>query len=253
MGQRGTDVAREASALVLTDDAFSSIVGAVRTGRRIYDNLKKAMAYILAVHVPIAGMSLIPVLVPELFGHAMPLVLTPVHIAFLQLIIDPVCSVVFEAEAEEADIMDRPPRGANDPLFSRRMIGMSLSQGCGVLLAVLGVYMWAALSGEAAGVVRALSFSTLVIGNLGLIFVNRSWSRSVAGSIRNGNKALWYVTLGTLGAIGLLLVVPGARELFEFDVVRPASLAVAGAAGALSVVWFECYKAFRRRRHTQVA
>ena len=147
MGQRGTDVAREAAALVLTDDAFASIVRAVRVGRRIYDNLKKAMAYILAVHVPIAGMSLLPVLVPRLFGVEMPLVLMPVHIAFLELIIDPACSVVFEAEAEEADIMDRPPRGIDEPMFSRRMIGVSLAQGAFVLAAVLAVYLWAVFSG----------------------------------------------------------------------------------------------------------
>jgi Ca2+-transporting ATPase len=253
MGQRGTDVAREAAALVLIDDAFSSIVKAVRVGRRIYDNLKKAMAYILSVHVPIAAMSLIPVVVPRLAGHEMPLVLTPVHIAFLQLIIDPVCSVVFEAEAEEADIMDRPPRGVDDPLFSRRMIGLSLAQGCGVLVAVLGVYLWAALSGESAGVVRALSFGTLVVGNLGLIFVNRSWTHSVASGLKSGNRALWYVTFGTLGSIGLLFEIPALRELFEFDFVGVGDLMVAAVAGAASVLWFEVYKKTRRQRRVRVA
>jgi Ca2+-transporting ATPase len=253
MGQRGTDVAREAAALVLTDDAFSSIVHAVRIGRRIYDNLKKAMAYILAVHVPIAAMSLIPVLVPRIGGHEMPLVLTPVHIAFLQLIIDPACSIVFEAEDEEADIMDRPPRRVDDPLFSRRMIGVSLTQGFFVLMAVFGVYLWAALSGQSAGAVRALSFATLVIGNLGLIFVNRSWTHSVAGGLKHENRALWYVTCGTLGAIALLFAFPATRELFEFDVVRPAAFVVAGLAGAASVVWFEVYKAWSRGRHARIA
>jgi Ca2+-transporting ATPase len=253
MGQRGTDVAREAAALVLIDDAFSSVVKAVRVGRRIYDNLKKAMAYILAVHVPIAGMSLIPVVVPQLAGHEMPLVLTPVHIAFLQLIIDPVCSIVFEAEAEEADIMDRRPRGVNDPLFSRRMIGVSVAQGIGVLVAVLGVYLWAAFSGQSAGAVRALSFGTLVVGNLGLIFVNRSWTQSVATGLKDKNRALWYVTFGTLGAIALLYVVPGLRELFEFDVVTVADVAVAGLAGAASVLWFEVYKQVRRWRRVGIA
>jgi Ca2+-transporting ATPase len=245
--------ALKAADIGLTDDAFSSIVRAVRVGRRVYDNLKKAMAYILAVHVPIAGMSLIPVLMPRLGGHEMPLVLTPVHIAFLQLIIDPVCSIVFEAEAEEADIMDRPPRSVSDALFSRRMIGVSLSQGGFVLAAVFTVYLWAALSGQSAGAVRALSFATLVIGNLGLIFVNRSWTSSVVAGLRSGNRALWYVTLGTLGAIALLFVVPAARELFEFDVVRPADVIVAAVAGAASVLWFEVYKMIRRRRRVRVA
>jgi Ca2+-transporting ATPase len=134
MGGRGTDVAREASSLVLLDDDFSSIVSAVKQGRRIFDNIKKAMAYILAVHVPIAGLSLVPVLLKW------PLVLLPVHIVFLELIIDPVCSVVFEAEREEADIMDRPPRNPKEPLFGRKTILISLLQGLSVLAVTLGVF-----------------------------------------------------------------------------------------------------------------
>jgi P-type Ca2+ transporter type 2C len=252
MGQRGTDVAREAAALVLTDDAFSSIVRAIRMGRRIYDNLKKAMAYILAVHVPIAGMSLLPVFVSKLLGHDLPLVMMPVHIAFLELIIDPACSVVFEAEREEADIMGRPPRSVNDPLFSRRMIGVSLAQGLIVLVAVLGVYLWAALSGMSEEAVRALAFATIVVGNLGLIFVNRSWTHSVIGGLRHKNRALWFVTAGTLGAIVLLFAFPAARGLFQFAAVPVGDFLIAGAAGLLSVMWFEVYKALRHRRHAPV-
>ena len=122
MGGRGTDVAREAAALVLLDDDFASIVQAVRMGRRIFDNLQKAMTYIVAVHVPIAGMSLVPVLL------GWPLVLLPVHILFLELVIDPACSVVFEAEPEEADVMRRPPRSPHEPLFGRRVLASACSK-----------------------------------------------------------------------------------------------------------------------------
>ena len=118
MGERGTDVARESAALVLLDDDFSSIVAAVRLGRRIFDNIKKAIGYIFAIHVPIAGMSLIPVL------FKWPLMLMPVHILFLELIIDPACSTIFEAEPEEANVMNRPPRNPKEPLFSRRTVGV---------------------------------------------------------------------------------------------------------------------------------
>jgi Ca2+-transporting ATPase len=255
MGQRGTDVAREAAALVLTDDAFSSIVRAVRVGRRIFDNLKKAMAYILAVHVPIAGMSLLPVLVPRLFGVEMPLVMMPVHIAFLELIIDPACSVVFEAESEEADIMDRPPRSVTEPLFSARMIGVSLAQGFGVLVAVLGVYLWSVLTygPQGAGSVRALTFATLVVGNLGLIFVNRSWTHSVVGGLKYRNAALWYVTVGTVSAIALLFAFPATLGLFQFALPPLGDFLVAVGAGLLSVVWFEVYKVVRHRKHARVA
>jgi len=253
MGQRGTDVAREAAALVLTDDAFSSIVRAVRMGRRIYDNLKKAMAYILAVHVPIAGMSLIPVFVPRLFGVDMPIVMMPVHIAFLELIIDPACSVVFEAEEEEASIMRRPPRGVKEPLFNRRMVGLSLAQGFVVLLAVLGVYLWAVFSGQSAETVRALAFATLVVGNLGLIFVNRSWTQSVIDGFKNRNRPLWYVTVGALAALTILFAMPASRELFQFALIGPANFLVAGGAGVLSVTWFEVYKALCNRHNARVA
>ena len=253
MGQRGTDVAREAAALVLTDDAFSSIVRAVRMGRRIYDNLKKAMAYILAVHVPIAGMSLIPVLVPRLFGVEMPLVLMPVQIAFLELIIDPACSVVFEAEAEEKGIMDRPPRGIDDPMFSRRMLSVSVIQGVFVLVAVLSVYLWAVFTGHPAGDVRALTFVTLVVGNLSLIFVNRSWTHTILGGLMSKNPALWWVTAGTVTMLALLLAFPGTRDLFQFAVLHPDDFAIALLAGIASVLWFEVYKMVVARRSRRVA
>lgn len=253
MGQRGTDVAREAAALVLTDDAFSSIVGAVRIGRRIYDNLKKAMAYILAVHVPIAGVSLVPVLVPSLAGHAMPLVLMPVHIAFLELIIDPACSVVFEAEPEEAGVMERAPRASGDPLFGRRMIFVSILQGVVVLVAVLGVYLWAVLGGAPNTDVRALTFTTLVVANLGLIFVNRSWSASVLSGLRTKNAALWWVAGGTIAMLTVLLSLAPTRALFRFAVMHPSDLLIAGGVGAASVAWFEIFKWVARRRHAQVA
>ena len=137
MGGRGTDVAREASSIVLLDDDFNSIVKTIRLGRRIYDNLRKAMGYILAVHVPIAGMSLLPLI----FGG--PLVFTPIHIAFLEMVIDPVCSVVFEAESEESDVMNRPPRAPNAPLFSTALVGWSLLQGLFAFLLVAAVYVFA--------------------------------------------------------------------------------------------------------------
>jgi len=253
MGLRGTDVAREAAALVLTDDAFSSIVGAVRAGRRIYDNLKKAMAYILAVHVPIAGMSLLPILVPRLFGVNLPLVLMPVHIAFLELIIDPTCSVVFEAESEEPDIMGRSPRGVNDPMFSRRMLSVSLMQGFVSLIAVLAVYLWSALSGHTETDVRALTFGTLVIANLGLIFVNRSWSMSALKSLAQRNAALWWVTGGTITILALLFALAPLRSLFRFSVMHPTDLVIMVGAAVASVLWFEVYKLIVHRRNSRVA
>ena len=242
MGARGTDVAREASSLVLLDDDFSSIVQAVRMGRRIFDNLRKAIAYIFAVHVPIAGMSLIPVL------FKWPLVLLPVHIVFLELIIDPACSVVFEAEPEEKDVMTRPPRKPDAPLFGKRTIGISILQGLCVLIILLGVYVISVLRGQSEDEVRALTFTTLIIANLGLIFVNRSWSRLVLDTLRSPNPALWWVTGGALLFLGLALYVPFMRALFKFTYLHPLDILICFGAGVLSILWFEALKAINRRR-----
>jgi P-type Ca2+ transporter type 2C len=250
MGERGTDVAREASAIVLTDDDFSSIVGAVRQGRRAYDNLRKAMAYIIAVHVPIAGMSLLPVLA----GSAWPLVLLPVHIAFLELIIDPACSVVFEAEAEEPGVMSRPPRPVDEPLFSARVLAISVLQGASVLAAVIAVYLVTTLGGHSEADVRGLTFATLVVGNLGLIVVNRSWTRSaLRGFATDRNAALGWVLGGASVFLALVMAVPALQELFRFAPFHAVDVAGVIVAGIAGVIWFEVYKFVRSRRKPPVS
>jgi Ca2+-transporting ATPase len=236
MGGRGTDVAREAASLVLLDDDFTSIVQAVRLGRRIFDNLKKAMAYIVAVHVPIAGMSLIPVF------FRWPLALLPVHIVFLELIIDPACSVVFEAEGDEVDVMRRPPRDPRERLFGRQTLSFSLAQGIGVLLAVLALYAAALFLGYGDDEARALSFSTLIVANLGLIFVNRSWTETVAARMRTPNKALWWVTGGAGAFLACALYVPALRSVFRFSYLTPLDVVFCVLFGIGSVVWFELRK-----------
>jgi Ca2+-transporting ATPase len=241
MGGRGTDVARESSALVLLDDDFSSIVQAVRMGRRIFDNLKKAMSYILAIHLPIAGISLLPVL------FNWPLVLLPVHIVFLELIIDPACSVVFEAEKEEALVMERPPRNLAEPLFDRKTIIFSLLQGIGVLLVVLAVYVTAMYRSQGVLDARALSFTTLIIANLGLILTNRSWSRTILQTLSSPNAALWWVAGGALAFLGIVLYVPFLRQLFHFSRLHPIDLIICLVAGAVSILWFEVFKMLNRR------
>ncbi len=239
MGGRGTDVAREAASIVLLDDNFASIVRAVRLGRRIFDNLRKSMSYILAVHVPIAGMALLPVLL------GWPTVLFPLHIAFLELVIDPACSMVFENEPSESDVMQRPPRDAQAPLFAGMTLLLALLQGLGVLAVVLGAYAWGAtwLSEPAA---RAFAFCTLVIGNVALIFSNRTGSASLWASLRVPNRTLWTVTGVTLGLLALTLYLPWLRKLFFFAPLSGLDVLTAVALGMLSVLWFEAIKLARR-------
>jgi len=242
MGERGTDVAREAAALVLVDDDFSSIVEAIKMGRRIYDNIKKAMAYILAIHVPIAGMSLIPIL------FKWPLVLLPVHIVFLELIIDPACSVVFEAEPEEKDIMKRNPRKPNEPIFSKKIIGLSLLQGVGVLVIVFAVFAVAILKGLNENEARALTFATMIIANLGLILTNRSWSRTIVATFRSKNSALWWVIGGAVFFLTLILSTEFLRKLFHFEKLHFIDLLICFSAGIISILWFELFKVIKKTK-----
>ena len=248
MGGRGTDVAREAADLVLLDDDFSSLVQGVRMGRRVFDNLKKAMAYILSIHVPIAGMSLIPVLLRQ------PLVLLPVHIVFLELIIDPACSVAFEAEKEERDVMERPPRDPRAAVFDRRSVTLSLVQGAVVLASVLAVYAASLRLGLGENHASAMCFATLIMANLGLIFTNRSWSRSILATLASPNLAVWIVTAGAVVFLGLVLYVPFLRGLFHFALLSPSDVAVCVGTGVGSILWFEVWKLFverhRAQRHT---
>jgi Ca2+-transporting ATPase len=242
MGGRGTDVARESASLVLLDDDFSSIVAAVRLGRRIFDNIKKAIAFILAVHVPIAGLSMIPVFFP-----GWPLLLLPIHIVFLELIIDPSCTLIFEAEEAEADVMRRPPRRPDERLFSMRTIGVAVMQGLSVLAVCLGVFLLsrARHSPDAA---RALTFATLVVAFVVIILVNRSWTRSLFAMLRLPNTALRWVVLGACTVLAVILVVPFAQQLFHFAPIHPMDLALSLGAGLVCVLWFELAKLVKRRQ-----
>src|SRR6185312_12727734 len=197
MGGRGTDVAREASAIVLLDDDFGSIVKTIRLGRRIYDNLRKAIEYIVAVHIPIAGLALLPLLL------GLPLMLTPIHIAFLEMIIDPACSMVFEAEGEERNIMRRPPRDPKSPLLLPHRIWWAVLQGAIALSILAGLLITAARLGMSEPDLRALVFTALVLINMGLILVNRSFDSSLLQAILRPNRALWML----LGGVSALLAI----------------------------------------------
>jgi Ca2+-transporting ATPase len=243
MGKRGTDVAREAASLVLTDDDFSAIVAAVRNGRRIHHNLRKAFVYILAIHIPIAGASLLSPLL------GLPLLLLPAHVVFLELVIDPACSIAFEAEAEEPGLMERPPRRVDEPLLSGRLGLIAAVQGASVLAVVLGLYVLGHRLGLGADAARAWAFTALIAANVGLIFTNRSWGRSIFATLGSRNVPAALVALFALGFLALTLLAPPLRSLFHFAWIEPAHVAIAVAAGAGSVMWFELVKRRLARPH----
>jgi Ca2+-transporting ATPase len=236
MGARGTDVAREAAALVLLNDDFSSIVTAVRYGRRVFANLRKAIVFVVAVHVPIVGLSIVPVL----FGW--PMLLMPVHILFLQLIIDPACSIVFEAEALEADAMSAPPRRTGARLFDTTVLARGLWQGAGLLALLLAVYGGAralALPDDGA---RALTFMVLVLSNLGLIYANRAWASTTLRATPGSNAAFAWITGATIVLLGCVLGIPAIGRLFWFAPMPPLLWLAGAGAAIIGLVWFEGVK-----------
>jgi Ca2+-transporting ATPase len=241
MGKRGTDVAREASALVLLEDDFNSIVLAVRLGRRIYENIRNAMRYLLAVHVPIAGMAFLPLA----FGW--PVFLFPVHIVFLEFVIDPACSIVFEAEESDEGVMRRPPRDPAEPLFSLQMLGVSMVLGVSMLATVALAYGWVAASGAPEGEVRSFGFAAIVCGNLALIHATRSRDRLILDTLRLPNPALWWITGGALAALAASIYVAPVADIFRFAPLPGGLVALAALAGVAGVAWYEAYKYLRPR------
>ena len=241
MGARGSDVAREASAVVLADDDFPAIAAALRLGRRIYDNLRKAVRYIIAAHIPIALLASLPVL----FGW--PLILTPLHIVFLELIVDPACSLAFEAEREEPDVMQRKPRPLSARLLDRPTVILGLVQGLGLFAAALAAFLLALKSGHGASGSRAMAFTTLVIGSLVLIWANRSDKKTVLETATQHNAVLWWLTGGAVSMLAVVLYLPAAREMFQFAPLSPHDVLLAMAFGGGSITWFELIKLFRGR------
>jgi Ca2+-transporting ATPase len=239
MGERGTEVAREASGMVVTDDDFGSIVDGVRMGRRIFDNLRRATAYIVAVHVPVSGLAVLPVIM------GWELVLLPLHIIFLELIIDPACSLVFESEPEEDGVMARPPRPKQGALLPRRLVWLAVLQGASVLAASVAVLLWARTLSDSVEYARTLAFCCLVSGNLGLIMVNRSFRHSFLGTLATRNVALWSMLIGASVVLALAVVLPVARDILHFALPSGTELAIAVGAGLLSLGWFELLKIAR--------
>jgi Ca2+-transporting ATPase len=238
MGQRGTDVAREAASLVLLKDDFTAIVGAIRLGRRIFSNLRQAMVYTLAVHVPIIGVSMLPVM----FG--LPLVLAPLHIAFLELVIDPACSIVFEAEqVGDADLMQQAPRSGSESLIDSSHVLEAVLQGLWVVLLVMGLYAWLLVQGAATDAARTASFVAMVTANAALIFPTRS-KRGGWCSLFSGLSATPLWVLGaTLTALVAVTNVPAVASAFGFALLAPSQWLMAFAAGAALLPVFQLTKA----------
>ncbi|MEO6940625.1 MAG: cation-translocating P-type ATPase [Candidatus Kapaibacterium sp.] len=242
MGGRGTDVAREAASVILTQDDFPTLVLSVRLGRRTYDNIKKAMYYVIAMHFPVAGLAILPLLT------GLPLIFYPIHIVLIELLLDPISSLVFESEPEESNIMQRLPRDPRAPIFARRNLIIASLQGVFVFVACAAVYLYSYGRTHSEFESRTLTFATLVLANLALAVVNRSWSTVFLASLRVRNRALWWCL--AFGVVVLIVIteVPVIARLFHFGPFHLHDWLICGAAAAASVTWFELLKLFSKKK-----
>jgi Ca2+-transporting ATPase len=240
MGKRGTDVAREAASIVLLDDDFGTVVHAIRLGRRIYDNIRKAVGFIFSVHVPIAGLAILP------FVAGLPLILGPIHIALIELIIDPVCALAFEAEPDECDVMRRKPRSPSERLLDLGSIGLSVLQGGLAFLMCGAICVVAANEGAAPDQVRALGFFSLIAGILVLIFVNRSFGRSIVEAFRRSNRRLYLIVSVVVAVVAAILISPGLRGILQFGPLYIRDLALITLVAVLLLVVLEQLKMLSR-------
>ena len=229
MGLRGTDVAREAAALVLVDNRFTSIVQGIRLGRQIFDNLQKSMRYIFAVHIPIAGMALLPL------TAGLPPLLLPMHVALLELIIDPACSIAFEKEPADARLMQRPPRQPDAPLLGRQVIAWSLVQGLCVLGVVVLSHAWAQSHQLRQDQARTMAFITLVLGNAVLIMVNRAAPGQLWRSFKVPNPTALVVITGALMLLLLCIHMPWLARALAFEPLGARAWFVASALALLGL------------------
>lgn len=236
MGERGTDVAREASSLVLLNDDFASIVHTIRLGRRIYANIGKALIFVVAAHLPIAGLTLLPILLGA------PIALAPIHIVFIEMIINPSCALIFEAEPTEADVMNRPPRRPGEKLFDLHNLTLAALQGLGLLAGVAGLFFWGLGNGLSAEESRTLAFVALVIGNLGLIVVSRSDKENIFRLIWKKNAAQWWMIVGTGVALLGIVYVNWLQSVFHFAPVAAGRLSLAVMVSIVVIGWFELAK-----------
>jgi Ca2+-transporting ATPase len=244
MGKKGTEIAKDASSIILTDDDLAKMVDAVAMGRRIYSNLKKAIQYIISIHIPI----ILTVFVPLAFGWMYPNIFTPVHVIFLELIMGPTCSIIYENEPIEKNSMLQKPRPFSSTFFNVRELTTSIIQGLVITLGTLAVYQYAVQRGSSENTTRSMVFLTLIAANIFLTLVNRSFYYSVITTSGYKNNLVPIIIMVTTVLMALLLFVTALSNLFKFERLNPAQLGISIATGFVSVIWYEAVKYLKRRR-----
>ena len=243
MGARGTDVAREAASLVITDDNYTSIAHGIERGRTTYANLQKAMSYVVAIHIPIFGLALLPI-----FSSNWPLILLPGLVAFHEVIIDPACSVVFEEESPDPKIMDEKPRGIHRRIFTRTELSLSVTQGLTVFMAIFALFLHARWSGRSDIEIRSMTFGALMVANVGLILTNRSRTLTILQTFRQReNRAVKWIVIGALTILLSLIILPPLRLIFDLGAIGLFDWVLILFTATVGFGWYEIYKFIRQK------
>ncbi|MBT1686466.1 cation-translocating P-type ATPase [Dawidia soli] len=244
MGRKGSEVARQASALILSNDDLSAMVAAVTIGRKIYNNLKKAIRYIISIHIPIV----LIVLLPLMLGWPYPEILTPVHVIFLELIMGPTCSIVYEHEPIEQNVMTEKPRSFTKTFFRISELAISIVQGLAITAGLILIYWYSVNHAGSQACVTAMVFVTLVTANLLLTLVNRSFYYSIFVTLMYKNRLIPLTLAATGGLCSILFTIPALRRFFHFELLTGYQFGLCVATGVLSIMWIEVYKALKRHR-----
>lgn len=242
MGRRGTEIARGAASMVLLDDDLAHMVGAVKTGRRIYQNLRKAIRYIISIHLPIV----LVVLLPLLFGWPYLHMLMPIHVIFLELIMDPTCAVAFENEPAEPDVLRKPPRTRSESLFSWKELSLSLLQGAFITAGIFTMYHYAVATGKDEATTRSFVFATMLLSNIFLTLANRSFEHNITQTIFYRNRLLWWIIGVSTVISAAILLVPALRDIFKLGSLTAAETGWCLLTALVSVGWFEVWKTWKK-------
>lgn len=244
MGKKGTEIAKQAASLILLEDDLSKMVDAVAMGRKIYANLKKAIQYIISIHIPI----ILTVFVPLALGWIYPNIFSPIHIIFLEIIMGPTCSIVYENEPMEKNTMLQPPKALTNTFFNWKELMISIIQGLVITGGTLFVYQFGVHAGYDEALIRTMTFTTLISANIFLTLINRSFYYSIITTMAYKNKMVFAVISITMAILGIVLFIPPVTKFFEFEAMGIQHLLICVVVGLSSVVWFEIVKVFKRRK-----
>ena len=243
MGKKGTEIAKQAASLILLEDDLSKMVDAVAMGRKIYSNLKKAIQYVISIHIPI----ILTVFIPLTLGWIYPNIFSPVHIIFLELVMGPTCSIIYENEPMEEKTMIQKPRPFTNTFFKRKELTTSIVQGLAITVGTLSAYQYAVHQGLNESLTRTMVFTVLISANIFLTLINRSFYYSILTTLKYKNGLVLLIISVTIAITGLLLFVDPLAEFFGFEPLNFQQLSLCLIIGFLSVIWYEIIK-WRKRK-----